>query len=95
MFKVIKDFVAAPGQFLVLCDRACGTFAWVPIAPFGLSEDAQQATWAGVLIDKGWKITLAEHVCPAHAQAEKVSPTAANATITVVDFGTPENDWKN
>lgn len=95
MFKVIKDFVTPPGQFLVLCDRSCGTFAWVPIQPFGQPEDAQQAIWAGALINLGWKITLSEHVCPAHARLEK-RDTAGATIITVETFtDEPANDWKN
>jgi hypothetical protein len=93
MFKVIRDHVPQP-QFMVLCDRACGTFAWVNIQQFGASEDAQQAQWAGVLIGDGWRITLAEHICPAHhakEMAEKKQAAPAPVIITVI----PEAaEWK-
>jgi len=86
MVKIIRDNVPQP-QFMVLCDRACGTFEWVIIQQFGPPEDAQQAHWAGSLIQKGWRITLAEHVCPFHTAkeaAEKKNAAPAPVIITVV-----------
>ena len=46
MFKIIRDFVPQP-QFLIMCDRACGTYAFAQISPGPqVSEDAQQSVWA-------------------------------------------------
>jgi hypothetical protein len=83
VFKIIRDFVPQP-QFMMLCDRSCATYAYATV-PTGLpgNEESHQAIWARSLLEQGWKITLAEHVCPAHVQKDKegesliVIPTAA------------------
>lgn len=71
MFKVIRDFVPRP-QFMIMCDRACGNYAAVNVAegPPQL-EEGHQAVWARSLQEIGWKITLSEHVCPAHTKQDK------------------------
>lgn len=68
MLKIIRDFIPQP-MFMILCDRSCGVFAHIAIEQGPqVSEDAQQSVWARSLIQNGWKITLAEHVCPQHVQ---------------------------
>jgi hypothetical protein len=70
MFKVIKDFVPEPGMLLCMCDRACGTYAQAQLQAGPNAADAQQPLFANELLRQGWKITLAEHVCPTHVKQE-------------------------
>ncbi len=80
MFKVIRDFIDKP-LFLVMCDCSCGIYVVNAFEP-GPTEEGLQAAFAGQLIKDGWKITLAQQICPAHVKKE----ADAGRLIVLPDF---------
>ena len=65
MIKVIRELVAQP-QVLVMCDASCGVYIGAPLAPG--EEDPQLMQIAGSLVQKGWRISLTQQLCPQHAK---------------------------
>jgi hypothetical protein len=69
-FKVIKDFVEQP-VLMITCDRSCGYNVTCAV-PLELAEDqGTQAAFIQQALQQGWRVTLAEQVCPKHVEKER------------------------
>jgi hypothetical protein len=76
MFRVVKEFVEKPTLFLI-CDKACMHSVSAEIQPGFEHRPETQTAFINAARQGGWKFTLEEHLCPAHAQAQGKAVAAA------------------
>jgi hypothetical protein len=82
-FKIIRDFVEKP-VLMILCDRSCPMNATMIVEPGFEDQPAVQVEFLKQATSQGWVLNM-EHVCPAHAKAEREArPRVVPAMISVV-----------
>jgi hypothetical protein len=71
-FKVIKDFVEQP-VLMIVCDRSCAYNVTCAVPPQMADDQTTQAAFIQQAVQQGWKVTLAEQVCPKHVEKERAN----------------------
>jgi hypothetical protein len=69
-YKVIKDFVENP-VLQITCDRSCGYNIACAVPAASADDPATQAAFVQQAVQQGWRVTLAEQVCPKHVEKER------------------------
>lgn len=70
MIRIIKDFVPKP-VIQILCDRKCPNCVNMPVEPGMEDMEATHVAFIQGLQQSGWRLSIVEHVCPAHVQKER------------------------